>query len=227
MPNQPSISFPGDYATVPVTHNPRIFIAQGQVVLDSGSFAVGVNGHLLTAGKKTVKAVGSLIAWSQVGPQENTFQWALLFVIGTDSAVPDGPYDLLVSTYTGSTTIKTATENCSSSQSNGVTLVTLRAPGVTLIPLAIGLTTPTTPGPINRNMFMPYGSYTDDHKPDQAGMTETTTGKHFTGNVFGSGSPNGAWYAGFGPIDAGGTYTLDVSSSVGTGASISVTGLTT
>jgi hypothetical protein len=216
MPKKPQIKFPSDGDTVPVTASPRVFIAQGTYALDGDKVAVGVNGHLLAAGTTTVKAVGSLISWQRVGRRDNLFNWALLFELPDTAALPDGNYDLLVSAYLGSNTIKTATENNSSSKSEGVLLVTSASAG-------INITSPAGGAAINGNMFMPYGSFSASTKPDRAVMTETTTGTTYSaGTIFASGDATGYWYAAFGAIGRG-TYTLDVLSGA---AGNSVTGLT-
>jgi len=203
MPKKPQIRFPSDGDTVPVTASPRMFIAQGTYALDGDKFAVGVNGHLLATGTNTVKAVGSLIAWHRAGRRDNVFNWALLFELPDTGTLPDGNYDLLVSAYLGSTTVKTATENNSSSKSEGIVLVTSASAG-------IGISFPANGARINGNQFMPYGSFSASTKPDRAVMTEASSGAAFSaGTIFASGDTNGFWYAAFSPIGAG-TYTLDV-----------------
>lgn len=205
MPNRPRIVFPADGEGVPVSNNPRVFIAHGRVVFDNTDPPAGLNGHLVTAGSALPApvAVGSLISWSR-GRRENVFHWALLFEVGALAAVPDGAYDLLVSTYTGNMTIKTAVENNSSSKSEGVVLVTSAG-------LALGVSAPPPNTAINGNMFTAYGSYTANNKPDRVTMTHVTTGAATTaGTVFANGNPNGYWYAAFSQLPAG-PYVLDVS----------------
>jgi len=217
MPNNPQIHFPADGDAINVSTNARVFLAHGQVTLAGNATAAGLNGHLVLPGTSTVKSTGSLIAWHRSGRNpQNVFQWTLLFDLGSTANVPDGNYDLLVSTYLGSNVVKTATENASSAKSEGVVVATLAGAG-------IPVSSPASNTQINGNQFLPYGSYTANDRPTRATMTETTTGVVTSaGTIFASGGATGGWYAAFAPL-AGGTYILDV---LGGTAVKTVTGLT-
>ena len=193
-----------------------MFIAQGTYALDSAQ----VRGRRQRAPRWHLGRIPSrrsaLSSPGIGGRRDNLFNWALLFELPDTATLPDGNYDLLVSAYLGSNAIKTATENNSSSKSEGVLLVTsAERPALT------SRSRPTV-RTINGTQFMPYGSFTAGTKPDRAVMTETNNGTTYSaGTIFASGDTNGYWYAGFGAI-GGGTYTLDVLSAT---AGNSVTGL--
>jgi len=132
------------------------------------------------------------------------------------NGVTDGAYDLIISTYLGSNTVKKAEENNSSAKSEGVVVTTLSGAGITVM-------APGNNCSINGGQFVTTGSFSANDSPNRATMTENTTGAVTrAGTIFASGGATGYWYAAFPPLPPG-TYTLDV---MGGTAVKSITGLT-
>jgi len=216
MPNNPKFTFPADGETITVIDGSRMFIAHGTVKLVGNAIPAGLNGHLVLPGSETVKATGSLLGWFRPGRKNETlYYWSVLFELDPDE-VPDGEYDLIISTYLGSDAVKTAEEDNSSATLEAVSVETADSAGLTV-------SYPGNNTPINGGMFITNGAFTAGDRPTRAIMTENTTGVVYNaGAIFASGALAGYWYAAFPPL-ADGTYTLDVLAGT---VSKTVTGLT-
>ena len=216
MPNNPNIDFPDDGESITLIDGSRMFVAQGRLKLVGDASLAGLNGHLVLPGTETVKAVGSLLGLSRPGRGNQTdYFWSVLFELGDLGTVPDGDYDLIISTYLGSDNLKTAQEVKSSAKSDEIELTTADVAG-------LNITYPTNGIQINGGQFVAYGSFSAGDKPNRATMTEIASGVVYSaGTLFTNGNQSGYWYAAFAPL-LGGTYALDVAAP---GATRQVTGL--
>ncbi len=195
--------------TVTVPAIGRILIAEGKVFAYPA--AVGVGGHLVKAGTHEIVATGTIISYRRSGAE---MWWSLLFDVTDTFRVPDGRYDVIVTTYRND--LARASEGLfdevltvhdvnlvSDCNVGGSAQATIKA-GV-FSPERITISPPSPP--VHKESFTATGQFTNGDKPTTVKMSKTGETPRTVTPYCAPGS-EGYWYGVFIDLTAG-TYTLD------------------